>query len=129
MNSTPKRVLLLLEDEPEIAWATKKMLERHGYAVTCVLNGVEGLEVASSGDHDLCLLNVALPGMNGYTVAERLLADRVKLPLVFYTGKPEDEVKAKLRSLGIQAAHIQKPPSIGGMVEKIEEVLDGRGWL
>lgn|GEM_PF-5562710 len=105
------------------------MLERHGYSVTCVLDGKEGLEVASTGHHDLCLLNVLLPGMGGYSIAEKLQADGVALPLIFYTGKPEREVKAIVLTLGIKAAHIQKPPSIRGMVEKIEEVLDGRGWL
>ena len=61
--------------------------------------------------------------------AEKLQADGVDMLLIFYTGKPENEVQAKTLTRGIKAAHIQKPPSIMGMVEKIEEVLDGRGWL
>jgi DNA-binding response OmpR family regulator len=105
------------------------MLERHGYSVTCVYEGQEGLEVAARGNHDLCLLNVLLPGMNGYSIAERLQEGGVDIPLIFYTDKPEHEVKTQIRSMGIRAAHIQKPPSIRGLVEKIEEVLGGRGLI
>ena len=97
--------------------------------MTCAYDGQEGLEVASSKEFDLPLLNVLLPGLGGYSIAERLQADGVDIPLIFYTDKPEQEVKAKPRSLGINVAHIQKPPSISGLVEKVEEVLGGKGWL
>ena len=124
----PKRILLL-EDEEYIASATKKLLERNGYSVTYVLDGTEGLVAASSGDFDICLLNVLLPGMGGYSIAERLHADGVEIPLIFYTDKGEQEVKKRIRSMGIRAAHMQKPPSIRALIKLIEEVLDGRGWL
>jgi DNA-binding response OmpR family regulator len=128
MNPNPKRILLL-EDEEPIARVTKRMLERNGYSVTYVLDGSEGLEAATSGEYDLCLLNVLLPGLGGYSIAEKIHADGVHLPLIFFTAKSGQEVKAKIDGMGIKAAHMQKPPSIRALIEKIEEVLDGRGWL
>ena len=68
-----------------------------------------------------------LPGLDGYIIAQRLQANGVDIPLIFYTGKPEDEVRAEIRRRGIRAAHIQKPPSIRGLVEKIKGVLGGGG--
>ena len=121
--------ILILEDEPEVARATERALSRIGYAVTTVADGADGLAAAVSGNYDLCLLNVILPGMGGYAIAERLHADGVSIPLIFCTDKPQHEVSARIQALGIKAAYLQKPLSTRGLAQKIGEVLDGRGWL
>jgi DNA-binding response OmpR family regulator len=68
--------LLLLEDEAEIATLCRKVLERAGYSVTCVADGRDGIREALSRTFDACLLNVMLPGLDGYAVAAELHAAR-----------------------------------------------------
>ena len=51
----------------------------------------------------------------------------MNIPLIFFTAKPEHEVKERIQDMGIKASHIHKPFSIRALVVKIEEVLDGRG--
>ncbi len=128
MDAPPTR-LLLLEDEELIANVTKRMLERNGYSVTCVLDGVEGLEAATTCEFDLCLLNVILPGLDGFSIAQQLQARKIELPFIFLTGTPKQEVQVRNKSLGLRVAYVEKPPSISGLVGKIEEVLNGKGWL
>ena len=128
MDAPPTR-LLLLEDEELIANVTKRILERNGYSVTCVLDGVEGLEAATTCEFDLCLLNVILPGLDGFSIAQQLQARKIELPLIFLTGSPKQEVQVRIKSLGLKVAYVEKPPSISGLVGKIEEVLNGKGWL
>lgn len=128
MNPDPRRILLL-EDEPPVARVAERMLARSGYAVSVLFDGAEGLQAALSGNYDLCLLNVVLPGIDGYAIAERLHAEGTDLPLIFFTARPEHEVRARILAIGIKAAYVQKPCSTSGLVEMVGEVLGGSGWL
>ena len=128
MNAPPTRILLL-EDEEPIARATQRLLERNGYSVTSVLNGVDGLEAASTGDYDLCLLNVILPGLDGVAIAKKLNDRKIELPLIFLTGTSIQEIEGIIKCLGLRVGYVEKPPSITGLVGKIEEVLNGKGWM
>jgi DNA-binding response OmpR family regulator len=128
MNPGPTR-LLLIEDEELVSLAYSRVLEREGYSVTCVADGMAGLEMAASGQFDLCLLNVLLPGLGGYSIAQQVQNGDVDLPLIFLTSSPRDEVETKTRSLGLKVAYMEKPSSRKELVCKIEEVLDGKGWM
>jgi DNA-binding response OmpR family regulator len=79
--------LLLVEDEKRMAELLKKGLEEEGYAVTLAGNGNLGYELARSGEFEAILLDVMLPGMDGYQVAKRLRADRVATPILMLTAR------------------------------------------
>ena len=88
-----------------------------------------GLDAASSGNFDLCLLKVALPGLDGYSIAHQLQKREIELPLVFLTGAPWREGEAMTANLRTKLAYAPKPNSKIGLIQMLAELLDGKGWL
>jgi two-component system copper resistance phosphate regulon response regulator CusR len=66
--------ILIVEDEPKAGDYLKQGLREAGYTVDLVTNGVDGLHLGLEGDHDLVILDVMLPGMDGWQVSEQLCA-------------------------------------------------------
>ena len=128
MSTAPAR-LLVLEDEEIIAHVFTRIFEREGYIVSYVGDGEAGLEAAASGDFDLCLLNVILPSMDGFMIAEQLQKLKIELPLIFLSATPRDEVVAKVASLGLRVGYVPKPSSRSQLIGKVAEILEGKGWL
>lgn len=101
--------ILLLEDEAAIAQLVKLVLEEAGHKVTVCQDGRQGLDLALSETYDLCLLNVMLPGLDGYGIAATLQRMESKLPLVFLTYCSKLEVRNRLAKLGVTAGYLAKP--------------------
>ena len=81
--------LLLVEDDPRIAEPTVAALREAGYAVTWRQTGPEGLEEALLGEYPLIVLDVMLPGMDGFTVAREVRAAGVGAAILFLTARGE----------------------------------------
>lgn len=128
MIRNPAR-LLILEDEEMLARMTAKLLRREGYLVSYECDGNAGLEEASSSLFDLCLLNVLLPGLDGYSIALQLKERGIELPLIFFTAISQEEVAKKTADLGLRVAYVPKPYSIKVLLRTVAHVLDGKGWL
>lgn len=86
--------LLLIEDEERLADTLRQLLHRQGYTADVCCDGVSGLDNAMSGIYDLVILDVMLPGMNGFQVAQRLRAAGIVSPILMLTAKSalEDRV-------------------------------------
>lgn len=86
--------LLLIEDEERLADTLRQLLHRQGYTADVCRDGVSGLDNAMSGIYDLVILDVMLPGMNGFQVAQRLRAAGIAAPILMLTAKStlEDRV-------------------------------------
>jgi FixJ family two-component response regulator len=72
---------------------------------------------------------VALPGLSGFSIAFQLQEHEIGLPLVFFTGTPWGEVKAKTENLRTKMAYVEKPFSKRALLKKMAELLNGMGWL
>ena len=83
--------ILIVEDEPKAGDYLKQGLREAGYAVDLVTNGVDGLHHGLEGDHDLVILDVMLPDMDGLDVLERLRAHWSEMPAMFLTAKDATE--------------------------------------
>lgn len=83
--------ILIIEDEKMLAQSLKKLLEKKGFEVECVYDGETGAEYALLGIYDLLLLDVMMPGMDGYQVARQVRAKRVSVPILMLTAKSELE--------------------------------------
>ena len=85
--------ILVVEDEARIASFVEKGLKSAGYAVTVAANGSDGFELARGGDFDLVLLDVGLPGMDGFEVLKSLRRDPefMALPVIMLTAKAQDK--------------------------------------
>ena len=81
--------ILVVEDEKRLAQTLRDLLHREGYTVDVCYSGTEGLDNALSGIYDLMLLDVMLPGLDGFTVLERLRGSGSRLPVLMLTARGE----------------------------------------
>ena len=79
--------LLIVEDEVRLADTLRQLLYRQGYTTDVCHDGVSGLDNALTGIYDLVVLDVMLPGMNGFQVAQKLRAANVSTPVLMLTAK------------------------------------------
>lgn len=113
--------ILIIEDDMDIAYIEKDYLEVSGYEVHIEENGTQGLSEAMTGDYDLILLDVMLPGMDGFAIC-RKLRDKIDIPIMMVTAKRTDI--DKIRGLGFGADdYIEKPFSPGVLVAKVKSQL------
>ena len=81
--------ILVVEDEKRLAQNLQELLRREGYTVDVSYDGVSGLDNALSGIYDLLVLDVMLPGLDGFAVLERLRASGSDLPVLMLTARGE----------------------------------------
>lgn len=88
--------VLAVEDEPAMAMLLHSVLSEEGHQVTVAHRGDDGLSIARSNLFDIIILDVMLPGLDGFEVARRLRKDHIQTPILVLTARdaPEDIVKA-----------------------------------
>ena len=111
-----------MEDEHKIAHALKKGLEQEHFSVDVVYTGTDGYDFASTGDYDVILLDVMLPGMNGVDVSDRLRKDRVDTPILMLTAKSELEDKVAGLNSGADD-YLTKPFAFEELLARIRALL------
>ncbi len=79
--------VLVVEDEAALAEGVRRGLEAEGFATDVARNGVDGLWMASEHPYDAIVLDILLPGMNGYKVCAELRAAGVWTPILMLTAK------------------------------------------
>lgn len=100
--------LLLVEDDARIAQPTVEALREAGYAVTWAQTGPAGLEAAALGEYPLVILDVMLPGMDGFQVARELRQQGVESAILFLTARGELSDRVEGLDLGGDA-YLVKP--------------------
>jgi len=113
--------VLIVEDEPSIASLQRDYLEINGFETHIVADGEAGIREAESGRYDLVLLDVMLPGADGFEVC-RTIRRKVDIPIIFVSAKKEE--LDKIRALGLGADdYMIKPFSPGEMVARVKAHL------
>src|SRR5690606_22541540 len=84
---SPMSRILIVEDEERIASFLAKGLTAEGFTTTVVADGVTGLDYAVTGEFDLVVLDIGLPGLDGFSVLDRLKVDRPELPVIVLTAR------------------------------------------
>jgi two-component system copper resistance phosphate regulon response regulator CusR len=79
--------ILIAEDESRIARFIEKGLRSNGFTTTVVTDGLTALDCAMSGNHDLMVLDIGLPGRDGYGVLRELREARIPLPVIILTAR------------------------------------------
>ncbi|MFF4949170.1 response regulator transcription factor [Streptomyces chattanoogensis] len=118
--------LLIVEDEKRLALSLAKGLRAEGYAVDVVHDGLEGLHQASEGTYDLIVLDIMLPGMNGYRVCSALRAAGHDVPILMLTAKDGEYDEAEGLDTGADD-YLTKPFSYVVLVARIKALLRRRG--
>jgi DNA-binding response OmpR family regulator len=114
--------LLIVEDEKRLALSLAKGLTAEGYAVDVVHDGREGLYRASEGSYDLVILDIMLPGMNGYRVCAALRAGGHDVPILMLTAKDGEYDEAEGLDTGADD-YLTKPFSYVVLVARVKALL------
>jgi len=121
----PKRILIV-DDEPEILDFVAMRLESFGYAVMKASDGKEAMELLEKEIPDLILLDVMMPGKDGYEVCNEIKTDErtSRIPIILFTAKPQQKERLKSNYKFIAADdYILKPFEAEDLLVKIKRLL------
>lgn len=134
--------ILIVEDEEAIADLEKDYLELSDFEVTIESTGDEGLDTALAGDFDLVILDLMLPGMDGFEVCKKIREEK-NIPIIMVSAKKDDI--DKIRGLGLGAddymtkpfspselvarvkAHMARYDRLVGSSQKVNDIIEIRG--
>lgn len=114
--------ILLIEDDPHIAELVSIHLKDLNCEVEISGDGREGYEKASSGNYDLIVLDIMLPGMNGLEVCRQLRADRINTHILMLTARSEEIDKVLGLEIGADD-YLTKPFSIREFIARVKAIL------
>jgi two-component system, OmpR family, copper resistance phosphate regulon response regulator CusR len=114
--------ILIAEDEPKTGNYLRQGLGEAGYVVDLVNNGLDGLHQISGGGYDLVILDVMLPGMNGWQVLKNLRTSGSEVPVLFLTAKDHVEDRVKGLELGADD-YLVKPFSFSELLARVRTIL------
>lgn len=119
--------LLVAEDEQRLAGALKVILERNHYSVDTVYNGDDAVDYALSGVYDCILLDVMMPGKDGFSVVRKIRTEGLTVPVLFLTAKGELEERVE----GLDAGgddYLTKPFESEELLARIRALLRRSGF-
>lgn len=114
--------ILVVEDEEAIRTGLIDVLVYHGYQVDAAVTGADGLRMALGGTYDLVLLDIMLPGMDGYAVCNGIREVDRQLAIIMLTAKTSDEEIIEGLRLGADD-YVGKPFSVQQLMLRVEAVL------
>ncbi|MCL5264029.1 MAG: response regulator transcription factor [Chloroflexi bacterium] len=114
--------ILVVEDEHKLAAVLKRGLQEHGYAVDVAHDGEDGFSFAEIGEHDLIILDIMLPSLDGFEIARKLRARRMNTPILMLTAR--DAVDDRVRGLDSGADdYLIKPFAFRELVARVRALL------
>jgi two-component system OmpR family response regulator len=125
-GSSPEARLLVVDDEPNIVELLSASLRFAGFDVATATRGEEAVATARTFRPDLIVLDVMMPGMDGFGVVKRLRGDGVRTPVLFLTARDATEDKVTGLTLGGDD-YVTKPFSLEEVIARIRAVLRRNG--
>ena len=122
------RSILIIEDNADARDALRALLELEGHAVEAVGEGQEALELARAKDPDIALVDIGLPGIDGYEVARRVRAHDAHRPVLIALtgyGQPEDRRRAAEAGFDDMLVKPVDPTALANLLATLE--IPGRG--
>jgi DNA-binding response OmpR family regulator len=114
--------ILIVEDEHAVARGIQYALQQEGYEVTVAPSGEQGLEIAIQHAPDLVVLDVRLPGMDGFEVLRRIRASEGKMPILVLTARDDEVDKVIGLELGADD-YLTKPFGLRELMSRIKALL------
>jgi DNA-binding response OmpR family regulator len=115
-------IILLAEDDTDLRSILSQYLELQGFTVLAAENGQRGLDIFEEQHVDLCLLDIMMPVMDGFTLAQKIKKHDQDMPVLFLTAK--NQKKDKLKGLKIGADdYITKPFEVEELILRIRNIL------
>lgn len=117
-----KKHILLVEDDESMGFLLKDSLENYDYLVTHMPDGQSALVEFSKHQFDICLLDVMMPNMDGFTLATEIRKSDLDIPIIFLTAKAMKEDRIKGFKLGADD-YVTKPFSVEELVLRIKAIF------
>jgi two-component system alkaline phosphatase synthesis response regulator PhoP/two-component system response regulator RpaA len=116
--------ILVIEDDDIVSRTIERCLRRENYKVALASSGVEGLQLAHKRIPELVILDVIMPGMDGYTVCREMRADPllVNVPILFLTAKTKDEDKITGFNAGADD-YLGKPFNLDELILRVKAII------
>jgi DNA-binding response OmpR family regulator len=122
-----KSRILLVEDEETLAIGLEYNLTEEGFSVKWAKNGREAIEFYNSEKFDLVMLDIMLPYINGFEIAERIRSTDPQLPILMLTAKTEKEDRIKGLEKGVDD-YVTKPFHLDELLLRVKGMLKRKGW-
>ena len=118
--------LLVVDDDPDILTLERKILEKAGYEVATAMDGVSAVELVSMTEFDLILLDVMMPGMDGFEVSRQILEKKGReIPVGFGTARDDsDSMREGFRAGG--SVFLSKPFTANQLLRIVGDMLGNR---
>ena len=114
--------ILIVEDEPKTGEYLRQGLHEAGFVVDLAQTGIDGLHLAEQGDYELVILDVMLPGMNGWEVLKTMRQRGLDMPAMFLTAQDQVEDRVKGLELGADD-YLVKPFSFAELLARTRTIL------
>ena len=121
------KTILLVEDEPTIRTAVRDALRSQGYEVDDTIDGAEGLRRVRQGGYDLVVLDVMLPGLDGFEVLRELRTAGDRTPVLLLTARGSEDDRVRGLSLGAED-YVPKPFSVRELLARVAACLRRSDW-
>ncbi len=121
MNTELKKILLV-EDDTTMGFLLVEFLESNGFDVKLYKDGLQGLNAFNNYKFDFCILDVMLPGLDGFSIAEKIRSENKQVPIVFLTAKTLKEDKIKGFNIGVDD-YIVKPFDEDELLCRIKAIM------
>ncbi|MCU4176260.1 response regulator transcription factor [Carboxylicivirga sp. N1Y90] len=115
--------ILLVEDDVSMGFLLVDFLESNGFDVKLYKDGLKGLEAFKNGSYDFCILDVMLPGLDGFSIAEHIRKINTQVPIIFLTARSMKQDKIKGFALGVDD-YVTKPFDEDELLCRIHAILN-----
>lgn len=114
--------ILLCEDDENLGMLTREYLDAKGYKAELCIDGEEGYKAFNTSEYDMCIFDVMMPKMDGFTLAQKIRESDLDTPIIFLTAKNmKDDIRAGFE-IGADD-YITKPFSMEELVLRIEAIM------
>jgi len=114
--------ILIIEDNEDLAFGLSTALENEGFSVSIAADGVSGLAEARRGATDFIILDLMLPGMDGYRVLRSMRSEGIDVPVLVLTAKGEEANKVQAFSIGGDD-YVTKPFGVLELIARVKALL------
>lgn len=114
--------ILIVEDEPRVATLMEKGLAKHGFATAVARDGDEAVQRAQQDNFDLMLLDIGLPGKDGWTVVRELHSQGKRLPIIVVSARSDIPETIDRENYDVDD-YITKPFKVSYLIDRIQKNL------
>ena len=120
-NNDKKEAVLYIDDDKVVLQVGSLMLQKLGYNVLAASNGYKAIQILKENRIVFVILDMLMPGMNGYEIYHQLKKIQPKVKILLASGYSGDQAEKRLESIGFDG-YLQKPFTLKQLSEKIENI-------